>query len=69
MVDDIANNFVDEFGLDQVDSNQGELVNVRRSAHELVSSSRYPLAEYVKITECGKLKKFNEAKTHVEKES
>ena len=65
--DDISNEFVD-VGQEQVDFDQGQPTNVRRSAREPVPSTRYPSSEYVTITECGEPENFSEVKTHVEKE-
>lgn len=60
---------IDDVGVDDVEHGQGsldhgELTNVKRLARAPVLSTRYPLSDYVQVTERGEQKTFNEVKGH-----
>lgn len=69
MADDNTNNFVNDVGQEQMDSDQVEPTNMRRSTCEPIQLTRYQSSEYMKISECGEPQNFIENKAHVEKES
>lgn len=59
VVDDNTNNFVNDVGQEQMDFDQGEPTNMRRSTRELIQLIMYQSSEYVKITEYGEPQNFS----------